>query len=481
MSTTTGGTADMSSTRTHRTAIRGITAAALVAVLTPLVASGGSSAADPPEVATATVEGPIPTTPPDAGGDRSAPTVDGTYPWFSTWVDLAGAGFVEQEFYVSGAADAYDPDTGALLAEDVPYRTRIIVRRPVRDAQFNGVVLAEWQNVTAGYDLDALWGYQDVLRDGYAWVGISAQRVGVNQLTGWSPARYGDLDVTDGGAWADDELSYDVFAQAAAALTGPSGELVMGGLDVETVLAIGASQSAFRMVDYYDLVLPQTEAVFDGYAFVVGTAPQTRRAEPIFHLVSENDVWIGLAGARVPDSDTYRRWEVAGAAHSGWSGQEYRRPLQARDNPAGVPEYQCVQPPFSRVPFQHVLAAAYDHLAVWAQDGTPPPTAEPITLDANGSIVRDELGIAQGGIRLSQVEVPVALNDGTNFGQSFCVLFGEYSPFDEDTLDELYRNHGSYVSEVTQVDNANVTAGYLDRADAQQNQREAARSDVGRR
>lgn len=438
------------------------------------------ASADQLDVATASVEGPIPTTPPDAGGDRAAAEVEGTYPWFSTWVDLESAGFVEEEFYVSGSANAFDPGSGELLAEDVPYRTRIIVRRPARDAQFNGTVLAEWQNVTAGYDLDALWGYEDVLRDGYAWVGISAQRVGVNQLTGWSPARYGDLDVTDGGVWTNDELSYDIFAQAAAALTDGAGDDPMGGLDVETVLAIGASQSASRMVDYYDRVLPQSEAVFDGYAFIVGPAPQTRRDEPIFHILSENDIWIGFGGARRPDTETYRRWEIAGAAHSGWNGQEYRRPLQERDNPAGVPEYQCAQNPFSRVPVHHVLAGAYDHLADWARGGAAPPTAEPITLDDAGQIVRDELGIAQGGIRLAQVEAPIALNDGTNFGETFCFLFGEHSPFDEATLDGLYRDHGAYVSAVAEASDRNVADGYIDRADAVANIRDAASSDIGK-
>jgi hypothetical protein len=451
---------------------------ALVAVPAP------SSASDELEVADATVEGPIATTDPDDGGDPAAAEVGGTYPWFSTWVDLEAAGFVEEEFYLSGAANAFDPATGALLEEDVPYRTRIIVRRPAKDAHFNGTILAEWQNVTAGYDLDALWGYEDVLRDGYAWVGISAQRVGVNHLAGWSTARYGDLDVTAGGTYTNDQLSYDIFAQAGKALAAPVGVDPMGGLDVDAVLAIGASQSAGRMVGYYDGVLQHAEEVFDGYGFVVGSAPQSRDHGPIFQILSETDVIFGGGPAsRPPDSDLFRRWEVAGTAHSGWSGQVYRAPLQERDNPGGATQYNCVFPPFSRAPLHHVLAAAYDHLAVWAQGGAAPPVAEPLAFDASG-IVRDELGLAVGGIRLSQVEVPIALNDGTNspgdFSSFFCVLFGEHQPFDDETLDDLYANHGRYVSAVTKADDANVAAGYIDRADAQQNQREAAQSGIGR-
>lgn len=154
-------------------------------------------------------------------------------------------------------------------------------------------------------------------------------------------------------------------------------------------------------------------------------------------------------------------------------------PLQERDNPAGVPEYQCEQEPFSRVPLHYVLAAAYDHLAGWAHGGAAPPAAEPIALDDDGEIVRDDLGIAQG-IWLSQVEVPIALDDGTNSGELFCFLFGEHAPFDEATLDRLYRNHGEYVSAVAGVNNRNVEDGYIDRADAVVNIREASSSGIGR-
>ena len=200
-----------------------------------------------------------------------------TYPFFSTWVDLAGNGYVEEEFYVDGLADAFAAD-GTALDDDVPYRTRIVVRRPARDRDFNGTVLMEWQNVTAGYDLDALWSPDHMMRSGYAWVGVSAQRVGVDQLRTWSPARYDSLDVTGGGAFVTDQLSYDIFAQAASAVRDPAGVAPLGDLTVDQVLAIGASQSAGRMRIYYDVVLPQVTPVFDGYAFIVGSAPTPRRS-----------------------------------------------------------------------------------------------------------------------------------------------------------------------------------------------------------
>ena len=454
--------------RTRGALLAGAIAAVLVGGAFPAAPAAHAGAQAAPA---AMVEGPLPGTVP---GDRLAPDIEDTYPWFSTTVDLAGAGYVEQEFILSGNADAYSA-TGALLAEDVPYRTRIIVRRPQRNVQFNGNVLVEWQNVTAGYDLDALWSPQQIVDRGYAWVGVSAQRVGVSQLAGWSPARYGSLDVTGGGRFTADEMSYDIFSQAARALRAPEGVSPLGNLRVNNLLAVGASQSAGRMAIYYQSVLPQISPVFDGYGFVVGAAPTRVGPEPVFQILSETDV---RSPVRPPDTDHFRRWEVAGAAHSGFHGNAYRAPLVARDLGA-APPVTCDQPPLSHIPLQDVLGAAYDHLVRWIDDGTPPPTAEPLAFNPDGTKSRDALGIAQGGIRLSQVQVPTALNTGENSGSGFCRLFGTHIPFDAATLDQMYPSHDAYADMVKAAGLANVAAGYIGPQDEHRDRMEANRSDVG--
>ncbi|PRX44703.1 hypothetical protein B0I33_111217 [Prauserella shujinwangii] len=443
---------------------------------TAVLAAGLVSAVPPPAVAGGSlpeVVGPIPGSVP---GDPRAPGLADTYPFFSTPDDLAARGYVEEEFYLSGAADGWSLD-GSRVAADVPYTTRLVVRRPESPRRFTGTVLVEWQNVTAGYDLDALWEADAITRAGHAWIGVSAQRVGVDHLRGWSPARYGRLDVTGGGAFTADELSYDIFAQAAEAVRKPGRHSPLGGLRARTVLAIGASQSAARMTVYYDRVLPQVRPVFDGYAFVVGSAPSRRGPEPVFQVLSETDV---RSARRPPDTDRFRRWEVAGTAHSGHRGQVYRAPIAERDL-GGAPSYECDRPPFSRVPMHHVTAAAYHHLVRWVEHGTPPPVAEPLEFEADGVTKRrDSLGLARGGIRLSQVAVPTALNTGDNGGESFCFLFGSHEPFDEETLDRLYPARGRYLGSVRAADHGNVRSGFLLPADARGNWREALASDVGR-
>ncbi|UVS81523.1 alpha/beta hydrolase domain-containing protein [Actinokineospora sp. UTMC 2448] len=416
-------------------------AAAAVCALVLLPITATAAAADPPGLS-----GPLPGAVP---GDRLADDIAETYPFFSTPFDLRAAGYVEEEFHLSGLADGWSTD-GAPVATDVPFTTRVIVRRPADPRRFSGTALVEWQNVTAGYDLDALWNAEAVTRAGHAWVGVSAQRVGVDHLRGWSPARYGGLDVTGGGRFTGDELSYDVFAQA--------GRAVGDALGARTLLAVGASQSASRMTVLYDKVLPQVEPVFDGYAFVVGPAPTRRGAEPVFQVLSETDV---RSARRPADTDRFRRWEVAGAAHSGHEGQVYRAPISERDL-GGAPTYDCDRPPFSRVPMHHVTAAAYDHLRRWVERGVRPPVAAPLAFEADGVTKRrDALGLAVGGIRLSQVAAPTALNTGDNSGESFCFLFGSHEPFDDDLLARLYPSPGRYAAAVVAADRANIRAGYL--------------------
>ncbi|MGY2075029.1 alpha/beta hydrolase domain-containing protein, partial [Blastococcus sp. SYSU DS0828] len=44
----------------------------------------------------------------------------------------------------------------------------------------------------------------------------------------------------------------------------------------------------------------------------------------MFLVQSETELTAAGGAARRPDDEVFRRWEVAGAAHSGWQGQEYR-------------------------------------------------------------------------------------------------------------------------------------------------------------
>jgi Alpha/beta hydrolase domain len=177
-------------------------------------AAGAASVPNP------TVIGPIRAT--ASPGDPSH-----DYPFFATTVDLASYGYVEEEFFLEGTANRYNTParaTGSLIDSGHPYRTRIVVRRPASPDNFNGTALMEMHVLGTDFEHDAVWShsYAHIMRRGYAWVGVSAQRLGIHQpvtgLKDWSPSRYGTLDVTQGGTILDDALSFDIFSQAAQAV-----------------------------------------------------------------------------------------------------------------------------------------------------------------------------------------------------------------------------------------------------------------------
>ncbi len=459
----------------------------IAVVITCAVTMGAQSVPNP------SVTGPIPAT--VAPGD-----VLHDYPFFCTTVDLASRGYGEEEFFFAGTADTYNInllipklDTAVITGTGFPYRTRMIVRRPLSAEDFNGTVVMEWQNNAAGYDLDAFWAYshEHFIRRGYAWIGVSVQSAGVigpSGLKAWSPTRYGSLNL------ASDALSWEIFSQAAQAVRNPVGVDPMGGLPVQRVFAVGLSMGANRLLMYHNSIHPLAE-VFDAFLLVGGGALlRTDLDVKVFKLLSETDV-AGNANAksqawmRQPASDRFRRWEVAGAAHLDFRLAQQFAPLQARDGLPVVSAAGCDLPGFSRIPYHFVINAAYDQLVDWVKHNVEPPMGpdlEVVTLGPQTSILaRDSFGNALGGIRLAQHSVATATNTGLNFPDTpptnFCRTFGSYVPFDAATLDALYPDHQTYVALVIAAAHENQRDGFIVGADAAATIRDAARSAIGRR
>src|SRR5580698_1045946 len=64
-------------------------------------------------------------------------------------LDLQKAGYVEEEFIVSGTANVYDWNADGSLSvktANAPYATRILVRRPADRARFSGHAVVELLN-----------------------------------------------------------------------------------------------------------------------------------------------------------------------------------------------------------------------------------------------------------------------------------------------------------------------------------------------
>jgi len=452
----------------------------IVRILPVVLCSSGVALADGPVVSAPVVTGPIKIT-------AKAPDPSHGYPFNPTYLDLAAKGYVEEEFFIEGSANQYTTSADAnatWIDGGHPYKTRIVVRRPIAPRTFNGTAIVEWTNVTGSRDLEMDW-FQSAdhfVRSGYAWIGVSAQRVGVDALKAWSPERYAPLDVTEGGKIKNDALSYDIMTGVALLLRDSKAKL-LGRLEVKRIIATGHSQSAGRLAIYANSVHP-LKPVYDGIVLHGGGGKiRTDIDVKVWKLLSETDIRGGPA-ARQPDTDKFRTWEVAGTSHVDAQSSIHFTELGKLNAglPPGAPATgTCDKPPFSQVPFHYVFNAAFDHFVTWIQKGTPPPTAPPIEFNSATppAIARDEMGNALGGIRLSQHAVPTAVNTGQNGGTAFCRLYGSHVDFDPAKKETLYPTHKAYVAAVRKVTEANLKAGYLVKADADATIAAAEQSSIG--
>ena len=434
------------------------------------------------------VNGPIPS-------DLQAP--DRNHTFFATDLDLRSRGFVEEEFFFEGTANVYDATvaggigarptpspTANVVSSGHPYRTRMVVRRPQSPHHFNGTVVVEWMNATSNYDVEALWfrTHEFLLRDGYVWVGITAQNGPIVNpalgLKAFSPARYSTLDLTAGGTLTSgDPLSYDVFAQGIQAVRHAG---VLGPLAsrVKNVIATGVSQSAGRLGVFVNAIQPRDVAVADAaLLYIGGERLRTDLPIPIIKLLSETEHTAPASANEItslqPDTERLRVWAMAGTSHSDWASFAVRYALLQRDQPTAPLRDNCANPSRSRIPDRYVISAAIDWLKRWLERGASPPASPQIALATDGATVqRDANGNALGGIRLAPFAVPVALDAGYNAnprgGQGLCFLNGTHVPFDTATMKALYPDHHSYVRQIDEAVERNVRAGFVLKPDAKE-------------
>jgi hypothetical protein len=405
-------------------------------------------------------------------------------------VDLAALGYVAEEFHLGGIARAYDLVEGTDYTEDgrwtvepgpqAPFLTRILVVRPQDPSAFNGTVVLNWQNVSAGYEMGALDAGDESL-NGYAWVGVSAQEVGIyGSYRGRSRGTYGggrplqdhDPERYSALRHPGDRGSFDIFTQAARAVGPDRAREVdpLGGLDVQRVIATGASQSAIRLATYCNAVHP-LERVIGGFLLVVweGRAPRlTSGGEDYYYvqstlrddlgtptvIVNSEFEALATAGLELADHDTLRVWEVTGTPHGNWPG-------------AVQPDERGVIPnPLSYRPVQH---AALRALHRWLADGIPAPhqpRIETVT-EPRQAVVRQPHGNALGGIRLPEIAVPTHEYHGMSRDTRYMPLFGGAQRFTDDELRALYPSRAAFVEQWHAAVDALVASGALRPDDAE--------------
>jgi hypothetical protein len=438
----------------------------------------------------------------DPTADLSQQLTGGNGPFdpAGTAAALKGMGYVQHEYMATGMACSYKPigelsgDGRWVFEPDVTasYRTRVIVRRPVTSSTFSSTVVMEWLNVSGGLDTDPDWVdlHEELTRHGDVWVGVSAQYIGVmggpvlvpveipGNVTGAGlkaidSARYGLLEHPGDG------FSFDLFTQVARAVRNGA---ALDGLKPERIIAAGESQSAFALVTYYNGVQPLTGA-FDGFfvhsrgavglplappgeavgianaIFGAPTIFRTDRDAPVLDLQTESDVTgpFNSAGARQPDSERFRLWEVAGTAHA----DAHVLGNIAESIDCGVP--------INNGPAHVVAKAAIRALDEWVRTGEPPRTAPRFQLTSGGNpeIRRDSDGIALGGLRTPPVDVPVDVHSGVPGPNPsmICLLLGSTKPLSDARIASLYPSRAAYQQRFANSTDDAITAGFVLEAD----------------
>lgn len=447
---------------------------------------------------------------PEEGLVEGTPLLLGT-----TMFSLEELGYQQKEFFIKGTAHSYasteplssDGKWTVASDETADFKTRIVVYTPIDPDKFNGTVVIEWLNVSGGTEASSGWimAHTELARSGYAWVGVSAQKAGIDgdgikildvsaALKQVNPFRYSTLE------HPGDKFSYDIYRQAAKAVLQPGSFSPLGDLLAERSIAMGESQSADYLLTYVNAVAP-LDNLFDAY-FIhsrvhgsqpLAPEPGTTRLDfnlrdsvqvrddltvPVLMLQTETDMTVlGAYPDRQDDSAFFRLWEIAGTAHA----DRYVGNLglfDRGDNPdvAGVEETNYAIPilvdcgkPVNSGPQHFLVKAAINTLNNWLLTGVAPLEADRFVFDdSTGELLRDGYGNVLGGIRTPYVDVPIATLSGE--GQTdneFCSIYGTTTLFDAETLASLYPDHETYVSAVfNSVDEA-VANGFLVAADGE--------------
>ncbi len=462
------------------------------------------------------------------------PVTDTSYPF---WDRLGPpreaalrAGYIEEEYFVSGTANVYEWDANGdpfIRTPNAPYTTRIIVRRPAKSHKFSGTVWVEPLNPTLAIDLDRMWQlhYAQILRDGDAYVGITSKPIAILALQTFDPVRYAPLAMANPlppeqqtcgrlpgepgyspntSKLYENGLIWDIISQVGAVLKSDSSNNPLG-VATKRIYGEGWSQTGGYARRYFSTFGPSAKLsdgtrVYDGWLVGGATGPtainqcspslpstdprqQIRpNGVPVISIRTQGD-FFSFAYRR-PDGDApddhYRLYELAGPTHDTITIFENFAPDEdiikagvTPPNPA-VCGYEYI----TDFPYEYYFNAAAENLKRWAVDGVAPPHADRLLYDENNQNVLDQFGNALGGVRSPYLDVPIATYHMGVGGVFTCFVLGYKTPFSDELLMQLYRNHGHYVSKVVQSTNALVAQGFLTHYDADKIKTEAAQVDV---
>jgi hypothetical protein len=323
-------------------------------------------------------------------------TTPASRPFLSAAATLRDKGYVEEEYFLSGMARAYDWDDAGRrvhpVTPEIRYVNRIIVRRPSDPARFSGNVEVNVLNASLGVDLGGPTDADRMYEQGDVWIGVTTKAAAVRALKRFDAARYAPLDWSNPAPTAErcasptiipaymvgdpamiaamqkagtgsspeteDGLVWDMLGQLGLLLKSDRRDAILPKFASPHVCMTGISQSSLVLrtwvAGFHDRYRTRDgKPAYDGYLGVAGPAlirinqcaqdvplndPRQKISPldvPFISLSSEGEMWMAKH-TRQPDCFTPTgglvSYEIAGGSHGG--GEPSGQPTMAEMMPS---------------------------------------------------------------------------------------------------------------------------------------------------
>jgi hypothetical protein len=383
----------------------------------------------------------------------------------------------------------------------------MLVRQTAAGKRFSGMVVLELLD-PAPHDTAPVWSLaqEELLRAGHVWVGITMKPAAIAALQTFDAGRYGKLsfaypqmaECRPGNT--GNALLFDAVAQAGALLRSGSRENPLVSIEPRRIVAAGFGEAASALITFINarhaaLRLGDGAPIFDAYLQIDGGladfpidpcgAPLAeddarRRIGPrdsaVFSVMSQAAV-ARTVRLRREDSDDpkdpYRLFEVAGAAHLplGGSSMPGLRDLGVLGVSGGLGEL-CEESP-AEFPLGLAVSGVVLQMQQWLLEGRAPARA-PLLVADEGRVALDDAGNALGGLRLPQVQVPLAAHAARSTPRraddpasaTRCSLTGTMRRFDSAEMKRLYGTRAEYLRRFNAAVDQAVADRFIVAADA---------------
>jgi len=406
---------------------------------------------------------------------------------------LARYGYIEEEYFLAGVANVYAAGGKGVVRPNVPYATRILVRRPADPKRFSGTIVMEPSRDLNEWTTVLLAGWPRFLRHGDIMVAWSMAKDNVPALVKkYDPVRYAPIDIPDDG------LRWDIMAQTAWLLRSPDGPLgklgfiaraakVKGGL---RLYSTGASLTGSMQLSFINnghqarARRPDGGPLIDAFVPVVSAGPLDPPSDAaVIRILSESEYQSpgtsdkpGAWANRRPDSDLanarLRTYDIAGASHAGWIDQSQFNIAFFQLGPQAIDQFtpRCVHTPSDLPSKVNFIRAAFANLDRWERDGVAPPAGRVFALNPDHTLKRDAGGAVEGGVRPYWVDVPTSHfridnapsgPTGSPATGGVCGQLGYEERYSPEEIARLYPVRSDYARKIADHEAALVREHYL--------------------